>query len=181
MTVAAKSWKRWVRWGLAALLLVDAALVVTAIMAARSEAGAQVAQRDRLREEHALLQADVTRARAIREQLPNIGRECDDFFRKQFVESTPGYSVIIEDLGRVAGKAGLRASNVSFRQNDLGKRGVTEVMVTAAVEGDYPSLVRFINGLERSENFYLLNGLVLTSASGGVIRLNLELRTYFRM
>lgn len=179
--MSARTWKRGVRWGLAALLLVDAVLVFTAVLAAGSEVEGQIAQRDRLREEHGLLQDDVTRARAIRDQMPDIGRECDEFFRQQFVESTPGYSVIIEDLGRVAGRAGLRASTISFRQNDLGKRGVTEVFVTASVEGDYPSLVRFINGLERSENFYLLNGLVLTSASGGVIRLNLELRTYFRM
>jgi hypothetical protein len=40
--------------------------------------------------------------------------------------------------------------------------------------------VRFINGLERSKNFYVLDGLSLAAGSGGNLRLNLRLRTYFR-
>jgi hypothetical protein len=46
-------------------------------------------------------------------------------------------------------------------------------------------VVRFINGLEHSGNFYVLDGLALAgSGSGSVgdmrLKLNLQLRTYFR-
>jgi hypothetical protein len=49
------------------------------------------------------------------------------------------------------------------------------------VEGDYPALIQFIHALERSKNFYLLDNLTL--ASGGStagVKLNLDLRTFFR-
>ena len=53
--------------------------------------------------------------------------------------------------------------------------------MSATVEGAYPGLVKFINGLERSQNFYLLDSLALASGMGGTgVRLNLQLRTYFR-
>ena len=41
-------------------------------------------------------------------------------------------------------------------------------------------MIKFINGLEQSKNFYLLNDLHLTSANAGMIKLQLDLRTYFR-
>mgnify|MGYP001608520988 FL=1 len=66
------------------------------------------------------------------------------------------------------------------KERPLETRGVTEVTVSATVEGDYVSVVRFINGLERSDNFYLLDSLGLASSTGGSIKLNLQLRTYFR-
>jgi len=52
--------------------------------------------------------------------------------------------------------------------------------VAAAVEGDYANVINFINGLERSNNFYVLDGLSLASSTAGNLRLNLQLRTYFR-
>jgi hypothetical protein len=61
---------------------------------------------------------------------------------------------------------------------------LTEVDVTATVNGDYPSVVRFINGLQRSEKFYILDDLTLASAAqnpAAPLRVNLHLKTYFRM
>ena len=61
-------------------------------------------------------------------------------------------------------------------------RGVNDVAISANVEGNYTSLVTFIDGLEHSKYFYLLKDLRLDSAAtpGGGIRLQLELHTYFR-
>lgn len=48
------------------------------------------------------------------------------------------------------------------------------------LDAEYPAIIQFINGLERSKNFYLLDSLRLTSASTGGIRLDLDLHTFFR-
>jgi hypothetical protein len=75
----------------------------------------------------------------------------------------------------------LRSSGIAFHEKEVKGRGVVEVDISDTVEGDYPAIIQFINGLERSKYFYLLSDLKLGSAStGGGIRLNLELRTYFR-
>jgi Tfp pilus assembly protein PilO len=173
-------WKKWVRWGLAVVLAVDVLLLIAAWRASKGGQQAQAKQRDLLTQQYTPLNADVARARAISEKLPRVQGDCDNFIRNNLREASGGYSVVLADLGQIAEKAGLRAPNTSFRQEQRGPRGIVEVRITAAVEGDYSSLVRFINGLERSPNFYLLNSLTLASSTGGVIRLNLELRTYFR-
>jgi len=91
-----------------------------------------------------------------------------------------GYSSIVSDLGTMARESGLRAENVNFRQHPADKRGVIEVEISEIVNGDYPSVVRFINSLEHSDTFYVLDGLSLAAGSAGELRLNMQLRTYFR-
>jgi Tfp pilus assembly protein PilO len=134
-----------------------------------------------LNRQHALMAADVTRAETIRTTLPAVEQQCDTFFRLNFRPITSGYSSVISDFGALSRGAGLQAENLSFRQHEADKRGVKQVDISAVVEGDYSSVVRFVNDLQHSDTFYVLDGLSLaTSGSGGQLKLNLQLRTYFR-
>jgi Tfp pilus assembly protein PilO len=134
-----------------------------------------------LRRQHALMTADITRAETIRTTLPAIEQQCDSFFHQNFRPIGSGYSSVISDIGSLAGGAGLQAENLSFRQHDADKRGVTQVDISAVVDGDYSSVVRFVNDLQHSDTFYVLEGLSLAaSGSAGHLKLNLQLRTYFR-
>jgi hypothetical protein len=69
---------------------------------------------------------------------------------------------------------------MAFKQKAIDKRGVDEITITISTQGAYPSLVSFINALERSKGFYLLDSLSLDSSAEGVLKMNLVLRTYFR-
>jgi hypothetical protein len=48
----------------------------------------------------------------------------------------------------------------------------------ASLSGEYAPLMHFINGLERSKTFFLINGLTLTGQQGGLVNLRLKLNTY---
>jgi hypothetical protein len=133
-----------------------------------------------LARQHGLMAADVARARKIREDLPAIQKESEGFFHDQFRPIGTGYSALEDDLGALARSAGLRTEGLSFRQQAADKGGVTEIQIGATVDGDYPSVVRFIDSLERSQNFYILDSLSLAPGSAGELKLNLQLRTFFR-
>ena len=120
------------------------------------------------------------KAAAATSPLPKVGKDCDAFYHDAFLSSADGYSAIEADLGAIATKAGLRTTSITFSQKEVKDRGVTLVTVLDYVDGDYPAIIQFINGLERSKYFYLLNDLHLDTATAGAIRLHLELRTYFR-
>jgi Tfp pilus assembly protein PilO len=129
-----------------------------------------------------LRQAEVVRGEKIRASLPQVGRDCDKFFQDTFVDKATGYSELESDLYSIANKAGLRISDTNYKEQEVKSHGVTEITISADVEGSYSSLIQFIDGLQQSKNFYLLNNLSLGSSqvqSGG-IKLQLELRTYFR-
>jgi len=139
------------------------------------------AELNALKRQHALMAEDVTRAETIRSTLPEIEQQRDTFFKQNFRPIASGYSSVISDFGTLSRGAGLQAENLNFHQHEADKRGVTEVDISAVVNGDYSSVVRFVNDLEHSDTFYVLDGLSLASSgSGGQLRLNLQLRTYFR-
>ena len=171
--------KKMVRWALGALLLGDL------ILAGVNWRLAAAPQRDPsqlvlLRRQRDLLAADMARGERIRKELPVVEQQCDTFFRRELPEAAAGYSTVVDSLGEVAGAAGLRTENITFRQHDADKRGIILVEINATVNGDYPSVVRFINGLEHSDKFYVLDELALAEGSAGILRLNMRLRTYFR-
>ncbi|HKS82794.1 MAG TPA: GspMb/PilO family protein [Candidatus Acidoferrales bacterium] len=174
------AWKLWVILALLVLVMADIALAVFLSQSGTHSEMAMRTERDRLAMTAKLLNADVRRADKIRASLPQVGKDCTKFYEKTFPSADVGYSSIESDLDSIASHAGLRTSGVSFKPTELKDRGVTQLEITAELNGDYASIIRFINGLEVSKNFYLLNDLSLDSASTGGIRLQLKLHTYFR-
>ncbi len=175
-------WKKVVRWSIVGLLTADGALLMWNWQLRGEAPQSQAAQLDQLRRQHGDLGHDVRNAADIRARIPDVEKECDRFLGEQLLPSSGAYSALTEDLNRISRDSGLQAKGISYRQNDLPDRRVVEVEVSASVEGNYQSLVKFINGLERSKQFYLLENLSLVEASSGSgIRLNLQLKTYFRL
>jgi Tfp pilus assembly protein PilO len=174
-----KGRKSLVRWALGAVLLVDLCLVAVN-WRMETTPGADQSDINLLKRQRDLLAADVDRGARIRETLPAVEKQCDTFLKEQLPPTKAGYSSVVDNLGEIARTSGLRTEDVSFRQHDADKRGIVLVEIGATVNGDYPSVVRFINGLERSNNFYVLDELTLAAGSAGSLKLNLRLRTYFR-
>ena len=173
--------KQIILGALVMVLLLDAILAIvswrlaTAPQTPRQELSRLIAQEK-------ILRADIDRAKRIRENMPKNLEEFDRF-EKSFPAKTAGYSDLLGELGDLAKKAGLQTENLTFKEQGISGRGLTEVDVTATVSGDYPSVVRLINGLQRSEKFYILDDLTLATAAQsptGPLRVNLHLKTYFR-
>jgi len=176
------TWKQWVRLALGVLLAADVALLVWNVRAREQNPQSQVALRDRLRRQHELLGGDVRQAADIRNRLPEVEKQCDRFLAEQLLPVSGGYSAVVEDLNRISNETGLSTRGVQYKQKELPGRGVAEVQVSASVEGGYSNLVRFINSLEKSKQFYLLEELTLVeSSSTNSIRLSMQLKTYFRL
>jgi hypothetical protein len=178
-----KNWPNWKKITAAALgllLVADVALIVFLFQVMRQGPDEMRAQRDMLTSQEKLLRADVHRGEQIRASLPQVGKDCDAFYKMSFLDSTTGYSQIDTDLGEIAQKAGVKTTGFSFKQDEIKGRGVTEITISTSVDADYPGIIQFINGLERSNNFYMLGDLHLNSANAGMIRLDLSLRTYVR-
>jgi Tfp pilus assembly protein PilO len=163
-----------------AILIVD--LVLLGYRTFRRAPGAETQHQEELQMQAAqvLLAKDVHRVAAIRDHLPEVRRQCDDFFSKELRPASSGYSGIVADLNSIAHEAGLRTGDLRFTQREVGNRGITEIEMSGTVTGAYPNLVSFINGLERSGSFYVLESLELASSTGSELRMNVRLKTYFR-
>jgi Tfp pilus assembly protein PilO len=168
-----------IRWVLAVILLADVVLIGVRFRI-NSLSHVQPGDLNRLGMLEKQYRADNTRLERFRSELPADEKQWDEFFTTHFHPAGAGYSAISEDLGDLSRSAGLRSDSISFHQHSPDARGLVQVDISTAIEGDYDSLIQFLNKLEHSDNFYVLDSLALASSSAGKIRLNVQLRTYFR-
>lgn len=131
-----------------------------------------------------LLNNDISSAQYIRDNMPATRKDCEKFEQSLPAESTSSSSIISE-LDDVAKKSGLQIVGLTARPKEIKNRGMIEETIEASVTGDYGSVVRFVNGLQRSQRFYVLDSLVLaTEAQGqaptGPIKVAVHIRTYLR-
>lgn len=89
------------------------------------------------------------------------------------------YSSIASTLGDLEVKSGVRLTRVLYAQ---GARDgdLTEISMDAGVSGAYPQIMRFVNGLERSQTFFVVRAMTLTGQQGGMVNLRLRLSTWLR-
>jgi Tfp pilus assembly protein PilO len=168
-----------IRVVLAVILVADAALLGVQ-WKLNSSPHVQTTDLNRLGMMEKQYRADNARLERFRAELPADEKQWDEFFTSHFHPAGAGYSAISEDLGDLSHSAGLVSDTISFHQHAPDARGLMQVDISTAVEGDYDSLVKFLNKLEHSDNFYVLDSLALASSSVGKLRLNVQLRTYFR-
>ena len=168
-----------IRWVLAVILLADVVLIGVR-WRLNSSSHVQPGDLTRLGMLEKQYRADNTRLERFKTELPADEKQWDEFFTTHFNPAGAGYSAISEDLGDLSRSAGLHSDATSFHQHAADARGLMQVDITTAVEGDYEGLIQFLNKLEHSENFYVLDSLALASSTLGKLRLNVQLRTYFR-
>lgn len=168
-----------IRWALGVIVLADLMLIGMQ-WKLNSSPHVQPAELNRLSMLEKQYRADDTRLDRFRTELPADEKQWDEFFTTHFHPAGAGYSALSEDLGNLSRSAGLRSDAIQFHQHAPDARGLMQVDITTAVEGDYDSLVQFLDKLEHSDNFYVLDSMALASSSPGRLRLNVQLRTYFR-
>ena len=134
--------------------------------------------------QHDLLKADIKRAQDIRDKIPAIQKNFDQFENSLFPASA-GYSNVRSELGDIARKSGIQLADLGFRQSEIPSRGMTQVIVDATVVGNYKSVIQFLNGIQRSPNLYEVDALALATenanqGASGAIKVTVHLKTYFR-
>lgn len=174
--------RRLILGGLTVLLLADAGL---ATLSWRLAATPRTPEQELARQSNQVkfLKGDVDRVEKIRNELSHT---VSDFnrFENSLLPAGTGYSTVAAEMGELAKKAGLRMQSVSFRQTEIKGRPLLEIQMEAQVSGDYAGVVKFLNGLQRSQDVYVVDSLALAAETRGnpnEIRVNLRMRTYFRL
>lgn len=131
-----------------------------------------------------LLKKDIQRAHEIRGHIPAIQKDCDAFEQSLFPETT-AYSAISAELDSLAGKSGLRLDSRALKPKAVKGYDLTELDIDAQVTGDYRAVVRFLNSLQRSTNFYAVEGLTARSQTRsqgpkGGLQVTVHIKTYYR-
>lgn len=173
--------KRIMLGGLAILIGADAILGFYAMQSStrfsRNELAAQKAQIK-------ILKADIKRARAIQQSVPQTKADCERFENSLYPHSG-GDSAVNNELTEVAKNSGVQVASLTFHPKDIPARNMVELGLDVTVNGSYKAVVQFLNGLQRSKNIYIIDSLALAPEQtgqqvAGALRVAVQLRSYYK-
>jgi type IV pilus assembly protein PilO len=136
------------------------------------------------RQEMNLLQAELTTKTRQVEPLRNLpqkvvlaNREVAEFYKKRFPAQD---SQIATEFGKLAAANGVAIEQAKYQAKAPGPGRLQLVEMQADLSGNYVSLARFINALERDDLFFIINSVSLGSETTGTIKLQMKLETYLK-
>jgi len=89
-------------------------------------------------------------------------------------------SDLAAELGKLASGNGVRILQAKYKQEDPTGAGVAPVEIEGNFSGDYLQLIRFINALERSKQFFTVDSVSLAGESSGPVKLEVKMHSFLR-
>jgi hypothetical protein len=135
---------------------------------------------------NARLQADQNRLTRSRLLDSNIGKgkaESDTFLATYFTNRRTTYSTILTEVNDVAKSAGLKTEEGTIAPLDPieGSDDLSMMTFSVNVEGTFPQFVKFINLLDRSPRFLIMESVQMTpQPKGDLITSNLKLHVFVK-
>ena len=142
---------------------------------------------DLQREEAALnqqltgLRDHVAKSKLLVAKLQNARKDTDQFMAKYVTDERFGASTLAGELDRIATEAGVRQLPVSYTPQEIkGSDGMKMWSVTEGCEGNYATLAKFINLLDKSPRFLIIEGLQTTAPqqNGAALTVQLKIDTF---
>jgi Tfp pilus assembly protein PilO len=104
-------------------------------------------------------------------------RQITDFYKRRFPSQG---SQIATQFGKLATANGVTIEQARYKvaTDEIGHLHAVEL--DADLSGNYVSLAKFINALERDDTFFIINGITLAGEQKGPIKLQLKVETYLK-
>jgi Tfp pilus assembly protein PilO len=112
--------------------------------------------------------------RGLDKKIPLATQQIDQFYRDRFVEHD---SDVAEAINNLAKETNCKIQSEKFKWGDPETVGLRRVEIETSIQGDYQPLAKFLNGLERSKVFFIINSIALAQQNGP-IQLQMKLETY---
>ena len=107
-------------------------------------------------------------------------RQITDFYNKRFPAQD---SQIATEFGKLAAANGVTIEQAKYpvkvKEEETGR--LHGVEMEAELLGNYVSLAKFINALERDDMFFLISSITLAGEQKGPIKLQMKLETYLKV
>lgn len=114
--------------------------------------------------------------RGLDKRVDKSRAEMKAFFEKRI---PPNYSSISSRIAELEVASGVRLTRVQYTQGAPGS-DLTEISMDAAITGEYPAIMRFVNSLERDQIFFVIRAMNLTGQQGGLVSLRMRVSTWLR-
>jgi type IV pilus assembly protein PilO len=162
-----------------------AANLVAAVMAFKPFGGSAAdlrREQETQRVQLARLQARTATSKRLVEKVETARREGDQFLEKYVTDRRTMSSAIRDELNRTAKEAGIRALPATLDLEAIEGSDTLEMMtISAGYEGSFADLTKFVNLLDKSPRFLIIENMQTAPQQGGQsLNVTLKLDTFVR-
>jgi Tfp pilus assembly protein PilO len=163
--------------------------VVVGVLLAANVAAALVAfhpwggSAEDLRAQQAALRAQIGRTRvqlantqALTAKVERARAQGDKFINEYITDRRVTYALIVDELNRTAKEAGIQEKERTYQLDPVeGSDTLSQMTISAGYEGAYGNLTKFINLLDKSPRFLIIESMVAAPQQNGQ-KLNVSLK-----
>lgn len=166
--------------GLLVLANIAAALIAFKPWAASIEEMEQRASA--LRSQARANELENARLRGNAAKVDTARRDGDRFLEEHILDIRTASSTLVDELAKVAAKAGIQQKGTAFSFEPVeGAENLTRAIVTAEYEGTYAGLMHFLNLLDRSPRFLIIESLSASpQQNGATLNVSLKVNAFVR-
>jgi hypothetical protein len=127
-------------------------------------------------------QAHLENTRKLVDKVSKARREGDDFLAKYFSDRRTTSSTVIEELDKDSQAAGIKPRDRNVELNAIeGSDTLMMMSLTAGYEGDYASLEKFVNLLDKSPLFLIIESMqAAPQQNGQMLTVGLKLDAFVK-
>lgn len=120
---------------------------------------------------------EVAPLRGMPDKINLAKDQIGEFYKDRFAASD---SELLNELGKLASENKIPMQHMSYKEEAAESSGVIPLEIGGTFSGDYLQLVRFINTLERSKMFFMVDGVELAGEGAGPVKLGITIHSYLR-
>jgi Tfp pilus assembly protein PilO len=127
-------------------------------------------------------QARLMKSKALVDKVEMARRDGDDFLAKYFSDRRTTFSTVIAELDRAAQDSGVKPRDRSAELNAIEGSDTLQMMsITAGYEGSYANLEKFVNLLDKSPRFLIIESMqAAPQQNGQVLTVTVKLDTFVK-
>lgn len=167
--------RRNLKIAIVVMLVVDAVAAGVLFSPLVGSAGSRRQEMNRLSTELHTKARAVEPLRGMDKKIVLAKGQIAQFYKDRFAARN---SDIADELGKLAQANGVRILQVKYKEEDVETAGIVPVEIEGSFSADYLQLARFINALERSKLFYMVDSVDLAGESTGPVKLAVKLHSY---
>jgi Tfp pilus assembly protein PilO len=107
--------------------------------------------------------------------------EGDMFLEQSTMGRRTAFSTLIGEINKMAVDAGMKTKDSSWALGEVeGSETLVQLTISANFEGSYANLTKFVNLLDRSPRFLIIESLQAQPQPTGILGVNVRLDTFIR-
>lgn len=183
MTISAGVWRLHLKWWLPPLIFLAANVLLLSAyrLVYAGQAQLRSSRVERNQTELTRLRTETKRLEQELERVESSRAAIDTFYGERLAREDERLTRILAEVRGLASRAGLEPKSFDYRKEEFEEHDLLRRSIEFNVEGSYLAFRRFVNLLELSDSFLVLEQVALRGAddTGNSLRISLVLSTLF--